>query len=116
MAATLVSQPLLGRISFPNSGSPVAQTPFVRGVLLLHSIEYDDHPNLSSTDLATADNYEDRLAPADHWFADLDQPAGFSLIAFGNFGNTPRTIRSLRTPPQYNMDATLMNDFYLVSS
>lgn len=34
--------PLLGRISFPNSGSPAAQAPFIRGVLLLHSFEYDD--------------------------------------------------------------------------
>src|SRR5947207_1398665 len=32
----------LGRISFPNSGSAAAQPPFVRGVLLLHSFEYDD--------------------------------------------------------------------------
>ena len=32
----------LGRISFPTSGSAAAQTPFVRGVLLLHSFEYDD--------------------------------------------------------------------------
>ncbi len=42
LAATLVSQPLLGRISFPNSGSQAAQGPFIRGVLLLHSFEYDD--------------------------------------------------------------------------
>ena len=34
--------PVLGRISFPNSGAPAAQAPFVRGVLLLHSFEYDD--------------------------------------------------------------------------
>jgi tetratricopeptide (TPR) repeat protein len=32
----------LGRINFPNSGSPAAQAPFIRGVLLLHSFEYDD--------------------------------------------------------------------------
>ena len=32
----------LGRIEFPNSGAPAAQTPFLRGVLLLHSFEYDD--------------------------------------------------------------------------
>ena len=32
----------LGRISFPNSGSPAAQPAFIRGVLLLHSFEYDD--------------------------------------------------------------------------
>jgi tetratricopeptide (TPR) repeat protein len=42
LGATLLPQPLLGRISFPNSGSPAAQAPFVRGVLLLHSFEYDD--------------------------------------------------------------------------
>ena len=34
--------PSLGRISFPTSGSAQAQTSFVRGVLLLHSFEYDD--------------------------------------------------------------------------
>jgi len=32
----------LGRISFPNSGSPAAQPAFLQGVLLLHSFEYDD--------------------------------------------------------------------------
>ena len=35
-------EPVLGRISFPTSGSPAAQPPFIRGVLLLHSFEYDD--------------------------------------------------------------------------
>jgi tetratricopeptide (TPR) repeat protein len=34
--------PVLGRISFPTSGSPRAQPSFIRGVLLLHSFEYDD--------------------------------------------------------------------------
>jgi len=34
--------PSLGRIAFPTSGSARAQAPFVRGVLLLHSFEYDD--------------------------------------------------------------------------
>jgi len=42
LAATVFAQPSLGRISFPTSGSPAAQAPFVRGVLLLHSFEYDD--------------------------------------------------------------------------
>jgi tetratricopeptide (TPR) repeat protein len=43
VAATLAAQaPSLGRISFPNSGSPAAQPAFVRGVLLMHSFEYDD--------------------------------------------------------------------------
>jgi hypothetical protein len=32
----------LGTISFPNSGTKAAQRPFIRGVLLLHSFEYQD--------------------------------------------------------------------------
>ena len=32
----------LGEVDFPTSGSPAAQEPFRRGVLLLHSFEYDD--------------------------------------------------------------------------
>ena len=32
----------LGRIDFPTSGSPEAQEHFLRGVLFLHSFEYDD--------------------------------------------------------------------------
>jgi tetratricopeptide (TPR) repeat protein len=32
----------LGRIDFPNSGNAAAQAPFIRGVLLLHSFEYED--------------------------------------------------------------------------
>lgn len=32
----------LGHIDFPTSGSPAAQARFLRGVLLLHSFEYDD--------------------------------------------------------------------------
>ena len=32
----------LGRIEFPNSGAAEAQEPFIRGVLLLHSFEYED--------------------------------------------------------------------------
>jgi tetratricopeptide (TPR) repeat protein len=42
----LLASPLgaqtLGRIDFPNSGRPEAQAPFLRGVMLLHSFEYDD--------------------------------------------------------------------------
>ncbi len=32
----------LGETTFENSGSPEAQAPFLRGLLLLHSFEYDD--------------------------------------------------------------------------
>ena len=40
--ALRAEQPILGAISFPTSGSAAAQPAFVRGVLLLHSFEYDD--------------------------------------------------------------------------
>ena len=36
------TRPQLGVISFPNSGDAAAQEPFLRGMLLLHSFEYDD--------------------------------------------------------------------------
>ena len=42
MSDVSAQTPSLGRISFPTSGSAAAQPPFVRGVLLLHSFEYDD--------------------------------------------------------------------------
>jgi tetratricopeptide (TPR) repeat protein len=32
----------LGELSFPNSGKPAAQAPFLRGVRLLHNFEYED--------------------------------------------------------------------------
>jgi len=35
-------QPSLGRIDFPTSGAPDAQPHFIRGMLLLHSFEFDD--------------------------------------------------------------------------
>ena len=41
-ALPVVSQPDLGETTFPNSGALGAQEPFLRGVLLLHSFEYDD--------------------------------------------------------------------------
>src|SRR5216117_675549 len=42
-AALLSAQtPRLGTIDFPTSGAPTAQTQFIRGVLLLHSFEYQD--------------------------------------------------------------------------
>jgi hypothetical protein len=32
----------LGTVSFPNAGASAAQRPFLRGLALLHSFEYDD--------------------------------------------------------------------------
>ena len=41
LASPAASQDL-GAIDFPTSGSPAAQPHFIRGVLLMHSFEYDD--------------------------------------------------------------------------
>jgi tetratricopeptide (TPR) repeat protein len=38
----LAQEARLGTIAFPNSGAPEAQDAFVRGVLLLHSFEFED--------------------------------------------------------------------------
>ena len=55
-AAPLAAQSnRLGTIAFPNSGPRAAQRPFIRGVLLLHSFEYDD--------AAAAFREAQRLAP-----------------------------------------------------
>ncbi len=55
-AAPLAAQShRLGTIAFPNSGPKAAQPPFIRGVLLLHSFEYDD--------AAAAFREAQRLAP-----------------------------------------------------
>jgi tetratricopeptide (TPR) repeat protein len=41
-APITAQQDRLGTLSFPTSGTPAAQPDFIRGVLLLHSFEYDD--------------------------------------------------------------------------
>ncbi|NJL27141.1 MAG: tetratricopeptide repeat protein, partial [Thermoanaerobaculia bacterium] len=42
IAPTVIADDDLGRVDFPTSGSPAAQTHFLRGVLWLHSFEYAD--------------------------------------------------------------------------
>ncbi|MDH4131819.1 MAG: tetratricopeptide repeat protein [Gemmatimonadota bacterium] len=40
--ASVSTAQTLGRVDFPNSGNPAAQPAFLKGVLLLHSFEYED--------------------------------------------------------------------------
>ena len=42
LAGPAVAQPGLGETAFANSGAAEAQEPFLQGLLLLHSFEYDD--------------------------------------------------------------------------
>jgi hypothetical protein len=71
-----------------------------------------NRPNLvSGTDLATSGSLQDRLATADHPTATWLNPAAFSLAPAGTVGNAPRTITSVRTAGQYNLDAVVMKNF-----
>ena len=68
-------------------------------------------PNLvPGVDLATAGNYEDRLASQDHPTATWINSAAFTLAAPFTFGNAPRTITDLRSPNQYNVDGVFIKN------
>ena len=68
-------------------------------------------PNLvPGVDLATPGDYAGRLASADHPTATWINPAAFTLAAPFTYGNAPRTITDLRTPPQYNVDGVFIKN------
>jgi tetratricopeptide (TPR) repeat protein len=92
----LAQNPDLGRIDFPTSGPPEAQKRFLRGVLLLHSFEYDDAreefrraqeiaPNFAMAYWGEAMTYNEPL-----WFAQ-DRDAARSALK--RFASTPATAR-----------------------
>src|SRR5262245_8477352 len=66
--------------------------------------------SVSGVDLATSGDYKDRLASADHPTATWINPGAFALTAFGAFTNVPRTITDLRTPTQFNTDASFIKN------
>jgi trimeric autotransporter adhesin len=71
-------------------------------------------PNLvPGVPLDTPGDLADRLASADHPTATWINPAAFTTAAPFTFGNAPRTITDLRTPPQYNVDAVFIKGFRL---
>ena len=68
-------------------------------------------PNLvPGVDLATSGDYAGRLASADHPTATWINKAAFSLAPAKTYGNAPRTITDLRTPPQYNVDGVFIKN------
>jgi hypothetical protein len=60
--------------------------------------------------LGTPGDYADRLASADHPTATWINPAAFTTASAFTFGNAPRTITDLRTPPQYNVDGVFIKN------
>jgi hypothetical protein len=71
-----------------------------------------NRPNfVSGTDPNMSGSFEDRLASADHPTATWINTAAFSAAPAGTFGNVPRTITDVRTPPQYNVDASFIKNF-----
>jgi Peptidase family S58 len=73
-----------------------------------------NRPNIvPGVDMKTSGSFADRLASADHPTATWINPAAFSLAPTGTFGDAPRTITEIRTPPQYNVDASFIKNFRL---
>jgi len=70
-----------------------------------------NRPNIvPGVDMKTPGGFEDRLASADHPTATWINQAAFSLVPAGTFGDAPRTITDVRTPPQYNVDASFIKN------
>jgi hypothetical protein len=74
-------------------------------------------PNINpGTSLDTPGSLADRLASADHPSATwLNLPAFSAAPAF-TFGNAPRTLTDVRTPPQYNVDGVFIKNVRFAGS
>jgi hypothetical protein len=71
-------------------------------------------PNLvDGADASTAGSFEERLASADHPAATWLNPAAFTTALPFTFGNAPRTITDVRTPPQRNVDLSVAKNIRL---
>jgi hypothetical protein len=75
-----------------------------------------NRPNLVAGDVATPGSFEDRLSSADHPTVTWINRNAFALAPAGTFGNAPRTITDVRTPPQYNVDAVIIKNFRLAGT
>lgn len=85
-AARAAESALLGTVSFPNSGAPAAQDAFRRGVLLLHSFEFQDareaFAEAARQDPGFALAYWGQAMTHNHpLWAEQDRPAALAALA-----------------------------------
>ncbi len=65
-----------------------------------------NRPNLTGVDFSTSGSFPDRLASADHSTATWLNPAAVSAAPAGTYGNAPRLMTDVRTPPIMNTDVS----------
>jgi hypothetical protein len=63
-----------------------------------------NRPNLTGVSFETPGDFADRLASADHPTATWINPAAITAAPAGTFGNAPRLITDVRTPPIKSTD------------
>jgi len=66
-----------------------------------------NHPNLTGTGFEMSGSFADRLASADHPTATWINPAAVTAAPAGTYGNAPRLITDVRTPPIMNADLSV---------
>jgi hypothetical protein len=72
-----------------------------------------NRPNLTGTSFETSGSFADRLASADHSTATWLNPAAQTPAAAGTYGDGPRLITDVRTPPIKNTDLSLTKNIGL---
>jgi hypothetical protein len=71
---------------------------------------------IAGVDRSMSGSMADRLASADHAAATWLNPGAFTAAAANTFGNAPRTITDVRTPPQQNVDLSVAKNIRLGES
>ena len=72
-----------------------------------------NRPSLTGVGFETSGDFADRLASADHPTATWINPAAVSAAAAGTYGDAPRLLTDVRTPPIKNTDVSLSKNIGL---
>jgi hypothetical protein len=72
-----------------------------------------NRPNLTGTSFEMPGGFADRLASADHPTATWINPLAITAAPAGTYGNAPRLITDVRTPPIKNTDVSFTKNFGL---